>query len=66
MYLRKVLNFKDILGMTIPGAISRALGIKHGDHVEVYLGDKKTILVRKHEVDPIKIKLDDVNLTNNE
>ncbi len=59
MSLRKLLSFNGILGMTIPKEYTNALGFKRGDHAEVYLKDDETIIIKKHNYKPNKIKVDD-------
>jgi bifunctional DNA-binding transcriptional regulator/antitoxin component of YhaV-PrlF toxin-antitoxin module len=59
MNLRKVLNFNNILGITLPKEFTNALNLLRGDYVEVYLRDKKTIIVKKHGVEPKGITTND-------
>ena len=51
--------FNTILGLTLPGEFTNALGLKRGDYVEVYLRDRKAIVVKRHGVQPKKITVDD-------
>lgn len=50
MDIRRVLKFNGTLGMTIPNKYTRVLDLHWQDHVEIYLADKETIVVRKHKV----------------
>ena len=59
MNLRKVLNFSTVLGVTLPGEFTNAIGVKKGDYVEVYLRDKKTIVIKPHRVEPKKLTTND-------
>lgn len=59
MVLRKMLNFSNILGITLPKDYTNAMKLKRGDYVEVYLRDEKTIVVKTHEVKPQNISLVD-------
>jgi len=59
MKLRKVLMFNTTLGLTLPGEFTNALGLSRGDYVEVYLRDRKAIVVKRHGVQPKKITVDD-------
>ncbi len=49
MELRRVLKFNGTLGMTIPNKFSGVLGLHWKEYVEIYLADKNTIMVRRHE-----------------
>lgn len=59
MNMRKVLQFNDSIGFTIPKQFGYALNIQHGDYVEVYLRDKKTMVIKKHGIEQKKITIDD-------
>jgi len=59
MYLRKVLKFNTIVGLTLPKELSRALSLEWGNYAEVFLRDNKTIVIKKHGVKPNKITLAD-------
>lgn len=59
MNMRKVLQFNDSIGFTIPKQFGHALNIKHGDYVEVYLRDNKTMVIKKHGIAEKKITIDD-------
>lgn len=59
MKMRKVLRFNSAFGFTIPKEFAFSLGINFGDYVEVFLRDKKTIIIKKHGVEPKKITIDD-------
>ena len=59
MHMRKVLLFNTILGLTLPKEYTRAVGLQHGDYAEVYLRDKKTIVIKRHGVEPKKITVED-------
>lgn len=48
MELRRVLKFNGTLGMTLPNKFSRVLDLHWQDYVEIYLADKDTLVVRKH------------------
>ncbi len=61
MRLRKVLDFKGIVGITIPKEMSNALDIVPKDYVEVYLRDKRTVVIKKHGIEPKKITIYDTN-----
>mgnify|MGYP001582766351 CR=1 FL=1 len=49
MELRRVLKFNGTMGMTIPNKFSSVLGLHWKEYVEIYLADKETIVVRKHQ-----------------
>lgn len=49
MELRKVLKFNTVLGFTIPKTFIQHLEIDRGDYVEVSLGAKGTIIIKKHQ-----------------
>jgi len=53
MVLRKVLQFTNILGLTLPKEFSNALDLKKHAYVEMYLKDKNTIIIKTHRT-PIK------------
>lgn len=55
MVLRKVLNFRTILGITIPKHYTKALDLNPGDHIQLSLLDGKTLVIKKHIVEPIKL-----------
>ena len=55
MHLRKVLYFNTLLGLTLPKEFTAALGIEKGGYVEVFLRDRKTIVVKKHGVKPQRL-----------
>ncbi len=59
MNMRKVSLFNTILGITLPKEMTNALGLSQGDYVEVYLRDRKTIVIKKHGVEPKKITIQD-------
>ena len=59
MNMRKVLQFSTAYGFTIPKEFAQSLGIKFGDYVEVFLRDAKTIVIKKHGVEPKKITVND-------
>lgn len=59
MNLRKMLSFKNILGITLPKEYTNALGLEKGGYCEVFLRDKKTIVVKKHGVEPKKLTVND-------
>ncbi len=59
MKLRKVLVFNTILGLTLPGEFTNALDLKRGDYLEVYLRNKRAIIIKKHNVKPQRITVDD-------
>lgn len=61
MVIRKVLNFNTILGLTLPKHYTKALDLKWGDHVQVFLGDNETIIIKKNKVFEAKITEKDVN-----
>ena len=50
MKLRKLLNFSGTLGITIPKIYTNAMGVSRGDYAEIYLRDRKTLVVKKHEM----------------
>ncbi len=49
------MDFKSILGITIPKEFSNALKLERGQYVEVFFRDKKTLIIKKHEVEPKQI-----------
>ena len=55
MYLRKVLIFNTVLGVTIPKEYTNALGLDRGGYVELFLRDRRTLVIKKHGVEPKKI-----------
>jgi len=55
MHLRKVIRFNSIVGLTLPKEFSNALGLAFGNYAEVFLRDNKTIVIKKHGVEPKKI-----------
>lgn len=59
MYLRKLLNFNTILGVTFPKEFTNALNVERGDYVEIFLRDNKTIVVKTHRVEPKKLTIAD-------
>lgn len=59
MQLRKVLNFSNVLGLTLPKVYTNAMSLNHGDYVEVNLRDRNTIVVKKHGIPPKKITIND-------
>lgn len=59
MKLRKVSIFNTILGITIPKEYTNALDLEKGDYVEVYLRDRKSIVIKKHGVPPKRITVED-------
>jgi len=50
MRIRKVLTFNSILGLTLPKELTNALGLTRDSYVEVFLRDKHTIVVKKHQI----------------
>lgn len=56
MEIRKVLNFRTIMGITIPKHYTKALDLQAGGYVEISLADNKTIVVKKHAVEVQKIR----------
>lgn len=59
MYLRKVLDFKGVLGATFPKEFTNSINVVKGDYVEVFLRDSKTIVIKKHGVKFQKLTTDD-------
>ncbi len=59
MYLRKVLIFNTVLGLTLPKELTNALGLIRGSYVEVYLRDSKTVVVKRHGTEPKQITVAD-------
>lgn len=59
MYLRKVLNFNVILGITLPRELTNVLGLKRGEYVEVFLRDGKTIVIKPHAKQTSKLTIAD-------
>lgn len=59
MVMRKLSMFNTILGITIPKEYTNALDLEKGDYVEVYLRDRKTIVIKKHGVEPKQITKED-------
>lgn len=55
MNLRKMLVFKNILGVTLPKEYTNALGLEKGGYCEVFLRDNKNIVIKKHGVEPQKL-----------
>ncbi len=51
MFLRKTLQFKNILGLTLPKALTKQIGLEHQDYVEVYLANADTIVIKKHHME---------------
>jgi antitoxin component of MazEF toxin-antitoxin module len=49
MVVRKVLLFKNILGLTLPKRYTDALDLRWHDQIEVYLTNEGTILLQKHQ-----------------
>lgn len=63
MNVRKVLTFNQTLGITFPKEYTNALSLSRGDHVEVFLSDRKTIIVRKLDMQPHKLKPSDAKIS---
>lgn len=59
MHLRKVLDFKGVLGVTLPKVLTNAIALERGNYAEVYLRDKRTIVIKKHGVKPQGITIND-------
>jgi len=59
MNIRKVLRFNTAFGLTIPKEFANALGLEIGKYCEVYLRDKKSIIIKRHGVEPKKITVND-------
>lgn len=59
MVLRKIIQFNTVLGLTLPKQFTGELELKKGSYVEVYLRDKRTIVIKAHKREPKKITLDD-------
>jgi bifunctional DNA-binding transcriptional regulator/antitoxin component of YhaV-PrlF toxin-antitoxin module len=59
MYLRKVLLFNTVFGFTIPKEFTNALKLSRGNYVEIYLRDNKTIVIKRHGVEPKQITVAD-------
>ena len=59
MVLRKLLDFKGVLGVTLPKEFTNAIQVERGDYAEVYLRDRRTIVIKKHGVKPQKITISD-------
>lgn len=57
--LRKVLAFNTAVGITLPKEFTSVLNLKHGDYAEIYLRDRKAIIVKRHGVEPKKITVND-------
>lgn len=57
MVLRKVLNFGDILGVSLPKEYANALGLKPKTYVQVYLLDEDTIVIQKQEINKPKLTI---------
>ena len=55
MVLRKALVFNTVLGVTMPKEYTNALKVIRGDYFEVYLRDRKTIVIKKHGIPPQQI-----------
>jgi len=55
MVLRKVLIFNTVLGLTLPKEYTNALRLERGQYAEVYLRDSKTIVIKRHGVEPKNI-----------
>ena len=56
MQLRKLLNFNNILGLTLPKEYTNAIGVKGKDYVEVYLASNLSIIIKRHDMPPKKIR----------
>jgi len=57
MYLRKVLAFNTVLGVTLPGEYTDVLGLERGQYAEIFLRDSKTIVIKKHDVKPHRLTI---------
>lgn len=55
MKLRKVIDFKNILGVTLPKEFTNTIGLERGKYAEVYLRDRRTIVIKAHNVKPQQI-----------
>lgn len=55
MYLRKMLIFNTVLGLTLPKELTNALGFERGSYAEVFLRDSKTIVIKRHGVKPQQV-----------
>jgi hypothetical protein len=60
MYLRKVLGFNTVLGVTIPKEFANPLRLEKGKYIEMFLRDDRTIVIKPHRIEPKKIGLNDV------
>jgi len=57
MVLRRILNFGDILGLSLPKEYTNALGLKPKSYVQVYLLDEDTIVIQKQKIDRPKLTI---------
>lgn len=48
MELRKVIVIGNACGVTIPKAFLRTLNVAASDHVQLFLNDKNTLVIRKY------------------
>lgn len=59
MVLRKLMLFSTILGITLPKDYTNALGLEKGQYIELYLRDRKTLVIKPHKEIINPITLDD-------
>lgn len=59
MVLRKLMLFSTILGITLPKEYTNALGLEKGQYIELYLKDRKTLVIKPHKADLNKVTIHD-------
>ncbi len=57
MYLRKILQANQTLGVTLPKEYAQVLGFKRRDFAELSLLDERTIVIKKHIAVPQKLEV---------
>ena len=50
MELRKVYKVGNAVVISVPVKFVRITGIGPGDHIEMFLADARTLVIRKHDV----------------
>lgn len=66
MRLRKVINLSGVLGVTLPKELCNAVDVEYGDYFEVYLGENKAIVMKKHHIDSPALQTSDSNIAKDQ
>lgn len=50
MWLRRLYKYNSTLGLTLPKKAAEHLKLNRGDYLEMWIYDKDTMIIKRHEV----------------